>query len=89
LKSICGYFLVIIILTQFSCTNVEDFKVIYQVAGPIATNCYLIYSTKPKEASLIDPGWRIDTLITFIKENDLNLEYIFVIHVDGGSCIIE
>ena len=62
--------LAITLLLQFSCKTAEDFRVIRQVTGPIETNCYLIYGTKSKEAALIDPGWRIDTLIAFIKDND-------------------
>jgi hydroxyacylglutathione hydrolase len=80
MKRINIYFLVIFFLFQLSCTSVEDFKVLHQVTGPIETNCYLIYGIKSKEAALIDPGWRIDTLIIFIKENNLNLKYIFVTH---------
>jgi glyoxylase-like metal-dependent hydrolase (beta-lactamase superfamily II) len=73
-------FLIFIFFLQFSCTASEDFKVIHQVAGPIETNCYLIYGIKSKEAALIDPGGPVDTLITFIKENELELKYIFVTH---------
>jgi glyoxylase-like metal-dependent hydrolase (beta-lactamase superfamily II) len=80
MKRIIGYLFVIAVLFQFSCTNFEDFKVIPQVAGPIETNCYLIYGTKSKEAALIDPGWRTDTLTAFVKENNLNLKYIFITH---------
>lgn len=80
MKKINIYILVITFLLQLSCTTVEDFKVKHQAIGPIKTNCYLIYGIKSKEAALIDPGWRIDTLIDFIKENNLNLKYIFVTH---------
>jgi len=80
MERINGYFLVIIFLLQFNCTTVEDFKVIHQVTGPIGTNCYLIYGNKSKEAALIDPGWPVDTLETFIKENGLDLKYIFITH---------
>ena len=31
-------------------------------------------------AALIDPGWRIDTLVAFIKNNRLDLKYIFITH---------
>ncbi len=72
--------LAITLLLQCSCNTAEDFRVIPQVTGPIETNCYLIYGTKSKEAALIDPAWRIDTLIAFIKDNDLNLKYIFITH---------
>jgi hydroxyacylglutathione hydrolase len=51
-----------------------------QVTGPIETNCYLLYDIKSKEAVLIDPGGHIDTLIKLIKENKLDLKYIFITH---------
>ena len=80
MKRIPFYILTFICLLQPGCTATEDFRVLNQIAGPIKTNCYLIYGIKSKEAALIDPGWRVDTLITFIKENDLDLKYIFITH---------
>ncbi|MFC2093893.1 MBL fold metallo-hydrolase [Bacteroidota bacterium] len=77
-KQFC--FLVFLIFLQFNSARTEDFKVLFQVTGPIETNCYLIYGVESKEAALIDPGWIIDTLVTYIKENSLNLKYIFVTH---------
>jgi hydroxyacylglutathione hydrolase len=74
------FFLIFFFFFQFSFTNAEDFKVLHQVTGPIKTNCYLIYGIESKEAALIDPGGPIDTLITFIWENELELKYIFVTH---------
>ena len=32
------------------------------------------------QADLIDPGGLVDTLVAFIKENELELKYIFVTH---------
>jgi hydroxyacylglutathione hydrolase len=80
MKRFTSYFLIIFFLLQFCCTSTENFKVMQQVSGPIETNCYLLYGTKSKEAALIDPGWRIDTLIGFIKENKLDLKYVFITH---------
>jgi hydroxyacylglutathione hydrolase len=67
-------------LVLISCSNSEGFKVIREVTGPYQTNCYLVYGLKSKEAALIDPGWRIDTLVALIKNNDLDLKYILVTH---------
>jgi len=67
-------------LIQFSCSKSEAFKVICEVTGPYQTNCYLIYDPGSREAALIDPGWKIDTLVTFIKDNNLNLKYILITH---------
>jgi glyoxylase-like metal-dependent hydrolase (beta-lactamase superfamily II) len=63
-----------------SCETTEDFKVVRQVTGPIETNCYLIYGVKSKAAALVDPGWQIDSLLTIIKENELDLKYILITH---------
>jgi glyoxylase-like metal-dependent hydrolase (beta-lactamase superfamily II) len=67
-------------LIQLSCNTTETYKVIREVTGPYQTNCYLIYGTRSGEAALIDPGWRIDTLINFIKNNNLDLKYILITH---------
>jgi hydroxyacylglutathione hydrolase len=80
MKTTTVLFLILGQVMLYSCTAVEDFKVIRQVAGPIETNSYLIFGTKSKEAAIIDPGWCIDTLIGFIKDNKLNLKYIFITH---------
>lgn len=79
--NICRIFLTIIIyILQFGCTSPETFRIVREVAGPYQTNCYLIYGTRSKEAALIDPGWQIDTLLAFIKNNNLDLKYIFITH---------
>jgi glyoxylase-like metal-dependent hydrolase (beta-lactamase superfamily II) len=67
-------------LIQPGCSTSETFKVMGEVTGPYRTNCYLIYGTRSREAALIDPGWRIDTLVSFIKDNNLDLKYIFITH---------
>lgn len=74
------YLLILFCLIQPGCTTKETFKVVREVTGPYQTNCYLIYDTKSKEAALIDPGWRIDTLIDYIKKYNLDLKYILITH---------
>ncbi|MGB8489955.1 MAG: MBL fold metallo-hydrolase, partial [Bacteroidales bacterium] len=74
------WLLLFVFLLQLGSTSAEDFKVICQVTGFVKTNCYLIYDFKSKEAAIIDPGWQVDTIINFIKENNLNLKYIFLTH---------
>ena len=74
---------IIILLIFFlliNCSSSEDFKVLHQVTGGIDTNCYLLYSTKTKEAALFDVGGSIDSLLIFIKENQLDLKYFFFTH---------
>jgi len=80
MKRILFLILVLIPLIQWAATSSGDIKVICQVTGPINTNCYLIYDTQSKEAALIDPGWQVDKLTNYIRENDLLLKYIFITH---------
>jgi hydroxyacylglutathione hydrolase len=80
MKKISIYLLLIISLFQLRCSKTEEFKVLREITGPYQTNCYLIYNTGSREAAIIDPGWRIDTLIAFIKDNNLDLKYILITH---------
>jgi hydroxyacylglutathione hydrolase len=64
----------------FSYAKAQEFKVVSQVSGPGETNSYLIYCVASKEAAIIDPGGPVDTLITCIKVNDLNVKYILITH---------
>ena len=73
------FFLSIVCLLT-GCAGNEDFKILKQTTGPYDANCYLIYGTESGEAALIDPGWEIDTLVSAIKGNNLNLRYIFITH---------
>ncbi len=80
MKRIALSLIIIICMVQLSCSKGDHFKVLREVTGPYQTACYLIYTTESKEAALVDPGWRIDTLVTFIRNNDLRLKYIFITH---------
>jgi hydroxyacylglutathione hydrolase len=73
-------FLTLILFIQCGCSAAENFKVMRQLSGPGETNTYLIYDLKSGEAAIVDPGWSPDTLLDFIKKNDLKLKYIFVTH---------
>ena len=80
MKSKLSCLLLLTIFLQLSCTRTEEFKVLQEVIGGIDTNCYLIYGITSKEAAIIDPGGRVDTLISYISENALDLKYIFITH---------
>lgn len=71
---------IVICLFLSGCSSREDFKVLREVTGPYQTNSFLIYGTSSREAALIDPGWKIDTLVNFIRSNNLKLRYIFITH---------
>jgi len=64
-----------------ACKKSGELVVLHQVTGPVETNCYLLYDAKTREAALIDVGGPIDTLLAYIKENDLHVKYIFATHV--------
>ena len=68
-------------LLLLSCSPSGDLVVLHQVTGPIETNCYLVYDAESREAALIDIGGPIDTLVSHIEDNDLELKYIFATHV--------
>jgi len=72
--------LILVLFFQLNYVTAEDFKVIRQLTGPAETNSYLIYDVKSKEAALIDPGWRPDSLIEFVDKNGLKLKYLFITH---------
>jgi glyoxylase-like metal-dependent hydrolase (beta-lactamase superfamily II) len=80
MKRITLFLLLIICLPQIKCNSIDDLRILREITGPYQTNCYLIYDIKSKEAALIDPGWKIDTLVMFIKNNALDLKYIFITH---------
>ena len=74
---------VIILLLCFiyACSTVEPELIIrHQVTGAIETNCYLIYDSKTLEAALIDVGDAIDTLVDYIEEQNLGIQYILCTH---------
>lgn len=65
----------------FSCSTTEpEIKIIHQVTGPIETNCYLIFDSQTREAALIDVGDKIDTLVQYVEQYDLDIEYILCTH---------
>ncbi len=51
------------------------------VLGMLETNCYLLWSGK--QAGIIDPGGEVAEVIKFIKERELNLEWIINTHGHG------
>jgi glyoxylase-like metal-dependent hydrolase (beta-lactamase superfamily II) len=63
-----------------SCSKNDTLTVRSQVTGPIATNCYLVYTEATKQAALIDVGDTINDLLEFIEQEHLDLRYILVTH---------
>ena len=75
-----GLSLLIVTCLMCGCSAKKELNVIKQTTGPYQTNVYLIYDEGSKEAALIDPGWEVDSLTAFIKDNKLELKYIFITH---------
>jgi len=48
--------------------------------GVMPTNCYVIYDEKLKKALVIDPGYEAEEIVSFIKENELDVKYIYLTH---------
>jgi glyoxylase-like metal-dependent hydrolase (beta-lactamase superfamily II) len=82
------FLVVTILLFLQGCSAVKDFEVIkynkFEVVHfnpqPATTNSYIIYEIKSGTAAIIDPGWKTDSLISFIKKHNLHLAYIFITH---------
>jgi len=79
-KKLLSFLLLVFLFYFFNCSTSNNLIVQHQVTGPTQTNTYLIFDQKSKQAALIDIGGPIDTLESAIKENDLNLKYIFITH---------
>jgi glyoxylase-like metal-dependent hydrolase (beta-lactamase superfamily II) len=64
-----------------SCSTVEpELKIMHQVTGPIETNCYLIFDNQTMVAALVDVGDKIDTLVDYIEQHQLDVKYILCTH---------
>lgn len=80
MKRIAYFFLFIVCFLQLAFFTQEEFKVISQMEGPIKTNSFLLFDLASKEAAIIDVAGALDSLTKHIKENSLNLKYIFLTH---------
>lgn len=58
-----------------------ELKVFFQNHYEI--NSYVLYDLETKKAYVIDPGLNGSTLIKFLKQNNLNVEMIFLTHGHG------
>jgi hydroxyacylglutathione hydrolase len=58
----------------------QDLIIISQKSGPFQVNSYLIYDPLTKEAAIIDAGSAVDSLLYKIKEEQLDLRYVFLTH---------
>lgn len=58
----------------------QDLKIRSQKSGPFQVNTYLIYDPVSREAAFIDAGSAVDSLLSVIEEENLNLRYVFLTH---------
>lgn len=48
-----------------------------------ATNCYIIFDEKSKEAMVVDPAGEVDRIIEMLDILKANLKYIYITHCHG------
>lgn len=58
-------------------------KLVRVQAGVYAVNCYIIYCEEKNEGIIVDPGGDADSILEFIKENNLNIKYLVLTHGHG------
>jgi glyoxylase-like metal-dependent hydrolase (beta-lactamase superfamily II) len=69
-----------LVLSLLQCTTSERLEVKRQIVGAIETNCYLLYDVKSREAAMFDVGGPVDSLVAIIRDEGLNLKYVFFTH---------
>ena len=62
-------------MQENSTLSVKTFDV-----GPMLNIIYLIWDNKTKEGAIVDPAWNIETVLTFIKKNNIKLTSILLTH---------
>jgi glyoxylase-like metal-dependent hydrolase (beta-lactamase superfamily II) len=71
--------LIVVASLFIQCSQKGELKVEHLMTGPYV-NCFLLWDVPSGEAALIDVGGPIDTLITIIEEQNLELKYFFFTH---------
>lgn len=55
-------------------------KIHAMAVGSLATNCYVIYNESTRKAAVIDPGGSADAITSFIRRENLDVQYIINTH---------
>jgi hydroxyacylglutathione hydrolase len=76
----CLWALIILLLLNIACSTTEEWFVASEIAGPVHTNCYLLYTLPTREAAIFDVAGPLDSLVQIIHDHDLSLKYIFITH---------
>lgn len=53
------------------------------ITGPLDVNCYLVVDDETKKAFIVDPGGEDRKLVEYVKQNDIQVEYIILTHGHG------
>ncbi|WP_027399663.1 MBL fold metallo-hydrolase [Anaerovorax odorimutans] len=53
------------------------------MSGPLSVNCYIVADEETKKGFMVDPGGYNQLMVNFIKENQIELEYIILTHGHG------
>ncbi|MBU1046730.1 MBL fold metallo-hydrolase [Patescibacteria group bacterium] len=72
----------------------NNLKIKKFVVGPIETNVYLVYNEETKKAFLVDCSISVGEYVSFIKENNLDLEFVIITHghfdhIDGLNDLLK
>ena len=55
-------------------------KIMQLCVGMVATNCYIVYDEKSREAAVIDPGDNATSILSAAKKEKLDIKYVLLTH---------
>ena len=55
-------------------------KIMQLCVGIVATNCYIVYDEKSREAAVIDPGDNATSILSAAKKEKLDIKYVLLTH---------
>ena len=55
-------------------------------AGPLATNCYIVWDTATKSAAIIDPGGDKERILESVSSLQLDVKYVLLTHGHPDHC---
>jgi hydroxyacylglutathione hydrolase len=58
-------------------------KIYRYVTGPLSVNTYLVVDEETNKGFIVDPGGEDIDLLEFVKENNIEIEYIILTHGHG------
>lgn len=50
------------------------------VAGPLGTNCYIVWDSSTRQAAIIDPGGSTEAILRVVSERHLRVERVLLTH---------